>query len=221
MTQFFDPRPPDLRQHQPLLNIPPATLALLIANVAVQLVLSVLPDDVVDVVIAYLGFIPARFTEPGAFDWTAVVTPITYQFVHGGWTHLLVNMVALLAFGAGVEQAIGARRMIVFSLLCGLIAAAVHFAVYPTSPVPIVGASGAISGLFGAVLRTRIALGARALWPLAALWIVMDVISGQMGMPGNPDQPIAWVAHIGGFVAGIGLIGFFLRRPAPPPGWPR
>lgn len=227
MTQFFAPRSPDPRQHQPLLNIPPATLGLLIANLVVQLVLSVLPlllsippDDVIDAVIGYFGFIPARFTEVQPFEWWAIVTPITYQFLHGGWTHFLVNMVALLAFGAGVEQVTGARRMLVFSLLCGVVAAGVHFAVYPTSPVPIVGASGAISGLFGAVLRTRLALGARALWPLVALWIVMNVISGQMGMPGNPDQPIAWVAHIGGFVAGLGLIGFF-RRPMRPGGWPR
>jgi membrane associated rhomboid family serine protease len=209
LTQHSDPR----ASGAPLINIPPATLALLLANVAVHLIRMTLPENLDDAVIASFAFIPTRFSGAGPFDWTAIVTPVTYQFLHGSWAHLGINMIALVAFGAGVEQALGAWRMLAFSLVCGIAAAAVHFAVYPTQAIPIIGASGAISGLFGGVLRTRLALGARGLWPLAVLWIAVDVIGGQMGAPGEPDQPIAWVAHIGGFLAGLALVRLF--QPAP------
>ncbi len=205
MTQYPDPR------HAPLVNIPPATLALLLTNIAVHLGRLLLPEPLDDTLVGLFAFIPARYTEAGAFDWTAIVAPITYQFIHGGAAHIIINMIALIAFGAGVEQIIGAGRTLGLFLVCGVVAAAVHFAIYPTSPIPIVGASGSIAGLFGAVLRTRVAEGARGLWFLAILWIALDVIGGQMGLPGNPDQPIAWVAHIGGFLAGLVLIGPFQR----------
>jgi len=76
--------------------------------------------------------------------------------------------------------------------------------------VPVVGASGAISGLFGGVLRmlARTAAGRRrGIWPLIALWIIVTVIAGQTGIPGEPDAPIAWVAHLGGFAAGLAIFG--------------
>jgi membrane associated rhomboid family serine protease len=104
--------------------------------------------------------------------------------------------------------------MLALAILSGIIAAGAHLAVYPSSDVPVVGASGAISGLFGAVLRmmSRGMAGRRSgLWPLIALWVIVTVIAGQTGMPGEPDAPIAWVAHLGGFAAGLALFGFFDR----------
>lgn len=203
------PQSPDPR-HQPMFNIPPATMGLLLANIAMHLVRAVLPTDLDDAVVDAFAFIPARYATPGELGWAAIVAPVSYQFLHGSWAHLGINMVALLAFGSGVEQRIGAIRMLLFYLLCGVAAAAVHFAVYPTSPMAVIGASGAISGQFGAVLRIRVATGARGLWLLIVLWIIMNVVGGQMGMPGEENMPIAWVAHIGGFLAGLAAIGLFL-----------
>jgi membrane associated rhomboid family serine protease len=199
---------------QPILNIPPATKALLIANVAVHLLRLLLPSDLDDTVIVTFAFIPARYDTPGAFGWPALVDPISYQFLHGSLAHLAINMLALLAFGAGVERRIGASRMLIFTLICGVASALTHFIAYPAGVEPVIGASGAISGLFGAVLRFRLRGGARGgLWPLVALWIVMDVVTGVAGIGGNGES-IAWVAHIGGFVAGLLLFGRFDRHAA-------
>ncbi len=173
---------------QPILNIPPATKALLIANVAVHF----------------------------QFGWPALIDPISYQFLHGSLAHLAINMLALLAFGAGVERRIGGARMFAFAMICGVASVLAHLAVYPSSLEPVIGASGAISGLFGAVLRFRLRGGARGLLPLVALWIVMDVVTGESGFGGD-GVSIAWIAHIGGFVAGLLLFGPFDRRAAHSP----
>jgi membrane associated rhomboid family serine protease len=201
------PTPEAVRQ--PIFNVPPATKALLIANVAVHLLRFLLPSKLDDIVVTTFALIPARYTEPGVFGWSALVDPITYQFLHGSLTHLGINMLALLAFGAGVERRIGGSRMLAFTLICGVVAALTHLAIYPSSSVPIIGASGAISGLFGGVLRFHVYSGSRrGLWPLVALWVIMDVVTGTMGMGGD-GEPIAWVAHIGGFIAGLLLFGPF------------
>jgi membrane associated rhomboid family serine protease len=197
---------------QPIFNVLPATKALLIANVVVHLLRLLLPENLDDAVVTTFAFIPARYTEPDAFGWSALVDPITYQFLHGSLTHLGINMLALLAFGAGVERRIGGPRMLAFTLICGVVAALTHFAIYPWSIVPIIGASGSISGLFGGILRFHVYSGSRrSLWPLVALWIIMDVVTGTMGMGGD-GEPIAWVAHIGGFIAGLLLFGLFDRH---------
>lgn len=197
---------------QPILNIPPITKALLIANVAVHALRLLLTGALDDALVATFAFIPARYTAQGAFGWPALVDPLSYQFLHGSLAHLGINMLALLAFGAGVERRIGGRRMLVFTLLCGVVSAAAHLIAYPSSIDPVIGASGAISGLFGGVLRFRAQGGARrGLWPFIALWIIMDVVTGVTGMGGD-GEAIAWVAHIGGFLAGLLLFGFFDRQ---------
>jgi membrane associated rhomboid family serine protease len=198
---------------QPILNVPPATKALLIVNVVVHLLRLLLPTDVDDAVISTFAFTPARYTSAG-FGWPALVEPITYQFLHASFIHLGVNMLALLAFGSGVERRIGGARMLIFFLVCGVISAAVHFAAYPYSLEPIVGASGAISGLFGGVLRLLFGAGAaarRGLLPVVALWIVINFVLGQTGVPGSGGAAIAWVAHLGGFAAGLLLFDLAAR----------
>ncbi len=196
---------------QPILNIPPATKALLIANVAVHFLRLLLPGELDDDVIVTFAFIPARYTAAGEFGWPALIDPISYQFLHGSLAHLAINMLALLAFGAGVERRIGGARMFAFATICGVASVLAHLAVYPASLEPVIGASGAISGLFGAVLRFRLRGGARGLLPLVALWIVMDVVTGVSGFGGD-GVSIAWIAHIGGFVAGLLLFGPFDRH---------
>ncbi len=206
------PTPP---ARQPILNLPPITKALLIVNVAVHVLRLLLPAHLDDALVSTLAFIPARYTLADGLGWPALVDPITYQFLHANFIHLGVNMLALLAFGSGVERRIGGWRMLVFFLVCGVVSALAHLAAYPSTPEPIVGASGAISGLFGGVLRFQFGAAPgrrRGLWPIIILWIAVNFVVGQTGMPGADSAPIAWVAHLGGFLAGLLLFDLAARH---------
>jgi membrane associated rhomboid family serine protease len=200
-------------QRQPIFNLPPVTTWLLVANVAIHLVRMLLPTDLDAELVSELAFTPSRYTVTGEFGWTALIDPLTYQFLHGSLAHIGMNMLALLAFGSGVERRIGGARMLVFALICGIAAAATHFAVYPTSPDPVIGFSGALSGLFGGILRFIAKRGGTRLWPMIAVFLVMTIVTGETGM-GAEGEIVAWVAHIGGFVAGLVLFGLFDREPA-------
>ncbi len=194
---------------QPMFNLPPMTKALLAANIVVFVVMLLLPDAVDDRLVGMFGFTPARYGAGGGAVWPVIVDPVTYQFVHGGFAHIGANMLGLVAFGAGVEQRLGRWRFLVFYLLCGIAGAFTEFAIGPGSSDPVIGASAAISGLFGAILR----FGAfrRGVWVLVVLWLLINVVTGTVGV-GSEGMPVAWVAHIGGFVAGLALFPLFVRR---------
>ena len=98
------------------------------------------------------GLVPANITGDQGNLLLGLVSLVTYQFLHGGWVHLGVNMLSLAAFGAPVERLLGVRRFVFFYLSAGIVAAAVHVVFFSDSPDPVIGASGAISGVFGAVL---------------------------------------------------------------------
>ncbi len=202
---------------EPILNLPPATKALCLINIAVFLLEILLPAHASDALIGHLAFIPGRYTGALPFGFDAIVSPVTYMFLHGGWMHIGVNVTALMAFGAGMERVMGARRMLVFYFITGLAAALAHTLVYPHATVPVIGASGAISGLFGGILIVMADAGLmgrksgyRSLLPVIVLWIGAAAVFGFYGMPGVAS-PIAWTAHIGGFVAGLALFKPCLR----------
>lgn len=199
---------------QPIFNVPPVTKALLVVNLAVQLAQLLLPAGLDDLLVVDGGLIPARYTIAGALGWPALLAPLTYQFIHGSWGHLAMNMVVLLAFGSGVERDLGGRRMLAFYLLCGILAGAAHVAAFPQSSDPVIGASGAISGLFGAILRRQFRTAGGRLWPLVLLWAVMIAATGAAGL-GAGAEPVAWVAHLGGFAAGLVLVPLFAGRSRP------
>ncbi len=153
-----------------------------------------------------------------------VMSLMTSMFLHGGFMHLAGNMLYLWIFGNNIEDVMGHRRFIVFYVLCGFIAAMSHALTDPGSVVPMIGASGAISGLLGAYLLiyphaqvlVLIPLGfftqmvyIRAGWVLG-FWFLMQVFSGGMSA-GQQGGGVAWFAHIGGFVAGMIFIGLFKR----------
>lgn len=198
---------------EPAINLPPFTLSLIAVNVAVFAAIRLLQADAGWQAIDSFGFIPRSYIGDMPAGAAAIYTPITYQFLHGDWVHLAVNMVSLAAFGAGIERRIGGGSMLSVYLLCGLLAAAAHFAIYPASPDPVIGASGAIAGLMGGVLRLmRDARGGGGgLIGLAVIWAVSMIAFGIIGMPGDGGTQIAWVAHLGGFVAGLLLFRFFIR----------
>ena len=150
-------------------------------------------------------------------------TPITSMFLHGSWGHLIGNSLYLWVFGNNVEDSMGRGRFLVFYLLTGVIAALAHVAVAPTSPVPTVGASGAISGIMGAYLFLYPRVSVRTFFPPIFLfhvpaWAVLIMWFASQLLTGLPElRPlerdisggVAVWAHIGGFVAGAVLIHRF------------
>ena len=154
-----------------------------------------------------------------------IFTPLISMFLHGGWMHLLGNALYLWVFGNNIEDSMGRARFVVFYLLCGLVAAGAHVLVDPASPVPTVGASGAISGVLGAYLvlypRVRVKMlfffififiRPVPAWFVLLWWFALQVISGlPQLMEVNPEVSggVAVWAHVGGFVAGVALVKLF------------
>jgi len=142
------------------------------------------------------------------------MTLISYAFLHGGWLHLLGNMLFLWVFGDNIEDSMGHARFLLFYLLCAIAAALAHAAMDPGSDIPLIGASGAVAGVLGAylvlhprvkvlvLLFSRIPLRLPA-WLLLSLWFVFQFIS--LSITGGEDST-AWWAHIGGFLTGMLLI---------------
>jgi rhomboid family protein len=163
----------------------------------------------------------ACLTDPG----TQASHLLTSMFLHGSWMHLLGNMWFLWLFGDNVEDAMTRPRFAAFYLLCGLAAAAAQVAAGPASGVPMVGASGAISGVMGAYLvlypRVRVfallPLGffittvALPAWMMLLYWIGLQVLSGVASIGASAGGGVAFWAHVGGFVAGIVLVKIFVR----------
>ncbi len=156
-------------------------------------------------------------------------TPLFSIFLHGGWGHIIGNSIYLLVFGRGVEARMGAMRFLVFYLVCGLVAAASHVAINPTSAIPTVGASGAISGVLGGYLilfpRARIRMYFPPIflfWIPAVLvllfWFAEQLLTGLPQLSSvDPDVNggVAVWAHVGGFLAGAILVRAF-AKPATP-----
>jgi membrane associated rhomboid family serine protease len=151
--------------------------------------------------------------------WSALVTSM---FMHGGWMHILGNMLFLWVFGNNIEDSMGHFRFLVFYLVCGLAATFAHIFFSPASQVPMVGASGAISGILGAYILLYPGARVRTYFPpffffriraffFLLLWFVLQ-LSEAFTMPGMPEEGgVAVWAHIGGFVAGLALIKLFDR----------
>jgi membrane associated rhomboid family serine protease len=230
-----------LRDDNPTLLTPVVTIVLILANVVVWLYvqgggfsMNVLGDSVCS-----LGAIPAEVTgntrgargvaldpalPPCVFGGLRHAALLTSMFLHGSWVHLIGNMWFLWLFGNNVEDSMGHLRFLVFYLLTGLLAAVAHVISEPTSVVPIVGASGAISGVMGAylVLYPRIRIQtlfifviilrviAVPAWFVLILWFALQLLSGYSTPVGGGG--VAFWAHVGGFVAGVVFIKVFENR---------
>ena len=181
-----------------------------------------------DLAIFEFGMIPARVfgyaeVQPELASVPGWATVLTSMFMHGGFMHLALNMLFLWIFGDNVEDSMGHARYLVFYLLCGVAAAMAQALINPTSTIPMVGASGAISGVLGAYMllhphatvRTLIFIGffitivhVPALIVLG-VWFLMQIVSGML--PSSGEGGVAFFAHIGGFVAGMALVPFFKK----------
>ena len=150
---------------------------------------------------------------------------LSAMFLHGGWFHLIGNMWYLWIFGDNVEDRLGRFRYLLFYLAAGIIGSIAHILTNPTSPVPVIGASGAIAGVLGGYLISFPRSRVLALVPVfffltlmevpaviyLALWFVLQLFNGTLSL-GGVANPVAWWAHIGGFVAGMILIKLMAPR---------
>lgn len=215
-----------LRDDNPSSSRPIVTYLLILANVLAFLYMVSLGSEaaIERFVVAY-GAIPGEITgRTGGSPISEYPTLLTSMFMHGGWLHLVGNMLYLWIFGDNVEDVMGHGAFLVFYLLVGLAAVWTFILTAPGSTVPMIGASGAIAGVLGAYLalfpRARIIslvpLGFfLRVVPVPALlflpiWFLLQFIQGAASL-GADTAGVAWWAHIGGFVAGFVLVWVFAR----------
>lgn len=215
---------------EPMFNMPAVVVGLIALCAGIHLVRSyVLTDEQDFWVIVHFAFIPLRYSGGYALDAYAFSGPWTYSLLHGSVAHLAVNMIWLAAFGSPLANRIGAARFIAFWIFTALAAVALHYVLHSGEATPLVGASGAISGMMGAAARFGFRVNRRAPKPafegailsipavfrsrttvtFLAVWMVVNLVMGI----GTSDMSasIAWEAHIGGFLAGFLLVRPFDR----------
>ncbi len=175
----------------------------------------------------FFALVPQRFVL-NLFNPYEVMTIFTSMFMHGGWAHLISNMLALYIFGDNVEDRMGSGRYLLFYLLSGVAAALLHIFFNPLSPIPTVGASGAISGVLAAYLIFFPTARVITLIPLfflpwfveipalfyLGMWFLSQLSNGLFSVMAGVQAlgGVAWWAHVGGFLAGILLAPGFARR---------
>ncbi len=214
-----------IRDHNPSLRTPYVTYLLVAANVLIFLVYWPLSDSdsALNLFFRTWGVIPAKVM--AGMDWHTVVTSM---FLHGGWMHLFGNMLFLWIYGDNMEDTFGHLGFLIFYLACGAAAAGLQIASDPRSFAPMVGASGAISGVMGGYLllfpKARIDIFFFFIvffrvipipaWIVLGIWLGLQVFGG-FATPAA-EGGVAYFAHLGGFVAGLALtLPLWLRRGGP------
>lgn len=225
-----------VRRREPVFNLPPVVTALIVLCAGIHAIRMWLLSPQQDLgVLVRFAFFPLRYSGDYAPDIYAFLAPVTYSLLHGGLAHLGVNMIWLAAFGSPLANRIGAARFLLFWVLTSLAAVGLHYLLHSGDGVPVVGASGAISGMMGAAARFgfridrrdgRAAFGgpilsipavftSRMAVTFLAVWFVVNLAMGLGSGTAEDGGSIAWEAHIGGFLAGFLLIRAFDPRPRP------
>ena len=230
-----------IKDENPTILTPVVTIGIIVVNVVVWLLVQQMgAEPGLSQSVCQLGLIPGEFLHrlapgtqvPMGPDVTCELsggatwyTPLTSMFMHGGWLHLIGNMWFLWVFGNNIEDSMGHFRFLIFYLLCGLLAAGTQVAVQPSSAIPMVGASGAISAVMGAyiVLYPRVkvhmliflgifvtTIKVPAVWMLG-YWFFLQIIGGIPALASESGGVAFW-AHAGGFIAGAVLIFLFKDR---------
>jgi len=218
-----------LHDDNPTELFPFVTVTFIVSCVLIFLWQISLDPKIQQAVVYSLGVVPAtlighRTLPPELAVIPPAMTVLSSMFLHGGWMHMLGNMLYLWIFGNNVEDAMGHGRFIVFYLLCGIAAALAQSFPNPASTVPMIGASGAIAGVLGAYLllhpRARV-LVAIPIWVVIhttrlpavfvlGFWFVLQIVNTMLS--NGEGGGVAWGAHVGGFVAGLVLIPLFKRK---------
>ncbi|MEW6173708.1 MAG: rhomboid family intramembrane serine protease [Bacillota bacterium] len=207
-------------------TFPIVTVSLIIINIIIFFYEASLPQAELAELAGGLGVIPARDLTAllhNPLNLTAYIPFFTAMFLHGGWFHVLGNMLYLWVFGDNIEDSMGRGRFIIYYLLTGVIGSVAHIFANPGSAVPTIGASGAIAGVLGGYLVSFPRSRVLTLVPFffvflveipatffIVLWFGMQLLNGVASIA-IPGETVAWWAHIGGFVSGAILIRFFLR----------
>jgi membrane associated rhomboid family serine protease len=209
-----------LRDDRPTYSPPVVTTLLIVACALVFFRELMLDEFSRNYFIERWGLVPARLVP---------VTLLTSLFLHGGWFHIIGNMLFLWAFGKSLEDALGHTKFLIFYLVCGVLAGITHIYFNPDSTMPTVGASGAIAGVMGAYLlqfpRARIHTLVLVFFFLTTIdipapfilvyWFIVQVVSGYGSIAHThvTDTGVAWFAHIGGFLSGMVLVKLLGTRP--------
>ena len=216
-----------LRDDNPIRSTPVVTIALIALCTIVFLWEITLPGDDAEAAVYLLGFIPAVLFGRAQLPehWVPpVVSIFTAMFMHGGWMHLIGNMLYLWIFGDNVEDRVGHVRFVLFYLVCGAVAAFAQALPDIGSRIPMIGASGAISGVLGAYIvlypRANVLVAVPLViviqtfrvpaWVVLGFWFVGQLSSSLLAAEGQGG--VAFGAHVGGFVAGVVLIRLFVRE---------
>ena len=222
-----------LRDTIPARRFPVVNTVLIGVNVLVFLFEVALGPEQLGLFIATCGLAPARFWQGGGglSRWWPLLTSM---FMHAGWWHLLSNMLTLYIFGDNVEDHLGRLRYLVFYVLAGLVAGIAHMAINANSPVPTVGASGAIAGVLGAYMLLYPRARVVTLLPIfyfvrivqipaviyLGFWFVSQFFNGILALGATgvlQAGGVAWWAHIGGFVFGLVIVRLIAPRAPKPP----
>ncbi len=214
------------KDDNPTRHFPLMTIALIAANFAVFILQVLSPSDLQRTAFAY-GAIPySLLTFKTVQPIHPLLTVFTSMFMHGGLLHLGSNMLYLWIFGNNIEDKLGYGKFIIFYILCGVAAAYAHAITNPSSTVPMIGASGAVSGILGAYLllfpHARVhtliffvffiqVVRLPAVFVIA-FWVFIQIINGILSKGMTNHGGVAWFAHIGGFVFGILMINIFMKN---------
>jgi membrane associated rhomboid family serine protease len=220
-----------IRDENPTHAAPVVTIALIGVNLLVFIWQLALPDGSAEAAVYSLGLIPAvLFGSAELPDEIRTVptlmTPLTSMFLHGGFLHLAGNMLYLWVFGDNIEDRMGRARFLLFYVLCGIAAALAQALPDMGSTIPMIGASGAVSGVLGAYLllypRTPVLVAIPLLivlytFHMPALIVLGIWFAGQLlsSLAQAGEAGIAFRAHVGGFVAGLALVRLFVRSGHP------
>lgn len=233
-------------QNEPLFNVPTSVIVVIGLLIAVHVGRLLLPEDLDNWFVVVGAFIPSRYAGdadllPGG-TLAMFTSPLTYQLIHGDYTHLAFNSLWLLAFGGAIALRVGTVRFVVFGALCGVLAAFTFLAFNWGVRAPVIGASGAVAGLMGGTMRflfsaidmggiwrlreaprsvplmpVRIALTDKRVLAATGILIAINLLTiVGVGTVGAEGSMIAWESHIGGYLAGLLLFGLFDPTPRAP-----
>jgi len=212
-----------LRHTQPPATRPVVNRALVVTNVVVFMA-QLFMGPMTERIIQTFGFMPARLLHPtvsGYAPWEVAITLVSSLFLHGGFVHLIGNLIYLWVFGGAIEDELGHVRFLFFYLACGAVGSLTHTVLFPTSTVPSIGASGSIAGLLGAFLVLRPNARIITLFPLVIYWAMAEIpallflpvwfgmqffsgfLSLQAARGTQEVAGVAWWAHVGGFLFGM------------------
>lgn len=213
-------------------RFPVITVSIIVLNILIFMFEAMLSPGELQRFVTQFGIVPAlqiqRFQQ-APFSLATWIPMFTSMFLHGGWFHVLGNMLYLWVFGDNIEDVLGRGRFVIFFLLVGLAGGLAHILSVPQSVVPTIGASGAVAGVLGAYFLTFPNSRILALVPIFViftfmklpavlflfLWIALQLFNGLVAIAGQTNM-VAWWAHIGGFAAGMILIKLMAARPRVP-----